>query len=197
MNRDPKVRIIELKKDYAHFELYDTDVSMANSLRRIMIAEVPTLAIEFVQIEENTSALQDEFLAHRLGLIPIQSLKPMAAWNFTHSCECDGYCDNCSVHFSLDVRGPDPQNPQEIDASVTSRDLVTLNRLVQPVHFGNEDEEHVSLSTGISIVKLGPGQHLKLTAIAVLGIGKEHAKWSPVATVALKYDPIVRLNEDM
>ena len=44
---------------------------------------------------------------------------------------------------------------------------------------------------------LGPGQSIKLEAIARKGIGKEHAKWSPVSTVAMKFDPIVKLNEDM
>jgi DNA-directed RNA polymerase II subunit RPB3 len=197
MNRDPKVKIFELRKDFAHFELYDTDVSMANALRRVMMAEVPTLAIDLVEFEENTSALQDEIIAHRLGLIPLRSVLSLNDMNFCHKCDCDGYCDKCSVHFSLDVFGPDPLDPQEMDVTVTSRDLVSSSRHCQPVHFSNEEEEHASYAKGITIMKLGPGQHLKLEAIAVLGIGKEHAKWSPVATVALKYDPIVKLNEDM
>jgi DNA-directed RNA polymerase II subunit RPB3 len=97
----------------------------------------------------------------------------------------------------LDIQGPDPTNQHEFDTTVTSRDLITHNGQVQPVHFSNEEEEQTSHGKGITILKLGPGQRIRLEAVAVKGIGKEHTKWSPTATVALKYDPIVRLNEDM
>mmetsp|Transcript_3086 Transcript_3086/g.6708 ORF Transcript_3086/g.6708 Transcript_3086/m.6708 type:complete len:424 (-) Transcript_3086:107-1378(-) len=53
------------------FEIMGVDVSFANALRRIMIAEVPTVAIEKVYIFDNTSIIHDEVLAHRLGLVPI------------------------------------------------------------------------------------------------------------------------------
>ena len=204
-NRVPNVKIVDLKKDCAIFELTNTDVSMANSLRRVMIAEVPTLAIDKVEFEENNTALQDEFLAHRIGLIPLRSTKPMSQWNYFHACEeCpgDGSCDLCSVRFSLDCdydtmleKMPDVMAGTPI--KVTSQDLICHSKEVFPVHFGDEDEEISSHDRGIMIIKIGPGQRLKFEAIAIKGIGKEHAKWSPVATVALKYDPIVRLNDDI
>ena len=53
------------------FEMIGVDVSFANALRRIMIAEVPTVAIEHVYMFFNSSIVHDEVLAHRLGLVPI------------------------------------------------------------------------------------------------------------------------------
>ena len=55
----------------AVFSLVGVDASLANAFRRILISEVPTLAIEEVFIKCNTSIIQDEVLAHRLGLIPL------------------------------------------------------------------------------------------------------------------------------
>ncbi len=66
------------------------------------------------------------------------------------------------------------------------------------MHFSSEREE-IQLGElgikGIEIVRLGPGQKLKFKAYVKKGIGKEHAKFSPVSTVALKHDPVVRINE--
>jgi len=46
-------------------------IKKANALRRIMISEIPTVAIEKVNLYQNTSILADEVLVHRLGLIPL------------------------------------------------------------------------------------------------------------------------------
>lgn len=70
----PQIKINSIDLNTIKFELINTDITVANALRRIIISEVPTLAIEIVEIKENTSALHDEFLAHRLGLIPLVSV---------------------------------------------------------------------------------------------------------------------------
>ena len=88
-----------------------------------------------------------------------------------------------------------------LDVALTSNDLLCSNSSVAPIHFLNDEEaalaQDLPSDDGVVITRVGPGQRLKFKAIAKKGIGKEHAKWSPVATVALKCDPIVRLNEDM
>jgi len=75
MNIEPRmsIEIREVSDEKIVFELNGCDVSVANALRRIMISEVPVIAIDFVNIYENTSVMCDEFLAHRVGLIPLNS----------------------------------------------------------------------------------------------------------------------------
>ncbi|KAL3697383.1 hypothetical protein R1sor_011459 [Riccia sorocarpa] len=193
--RFPTVRIRELKDDYLKFELRDTDTSIANALRRIMIAEVPTLAIDLVEIESNSSVLNDEFIAHRLGLIPLRSERAMEM-RLSRDCDaCDGdaSCDYCSIEFTLNVKCTSDQT-----LDVTSHDLVSSDPSVVPVD--NSFAQDISgfdapEARGILIVKLRRGQELKLRAIARKGIGKDHAKWSPAATVAFQFEPEIHINE--
>ncbi|KAF9666551.1 hypothetical protein SADUNF_Sadunf16G0240700 [Salix dunnii] len=67
-----RIKIIALDKDKMEFDMIGIDAAVANAFRRILISEVPTMAIEKVFIANNTSVIQDEVLAHRLGLIPIK-----------------------------------------------------------------------------------------------------------------------------
>ncbi|KAL5706147.1 DNA-directed RNA polymerases II [Ranunculus cassubicifolius] len=70
--RFPTLKIREMKDDYLKFELHQTDSSIANALRRVMISEVPTIAIDLVEIEVNSSVLNDEFkfLSYRSSFFP-------------------------------------------------------------------------------------------------------------------------------
>ncbi|XVE49239.1 hypothetical protein DITRI_Ditri01bG0066700 [Diplodiscus trichospermus] len=192
--RFPRVKIRELKDDYAKFELRDTDSSMANALRRVMIAEVPTIAIDLVEIEVNSSVLNDEFIAHRLGLIPLTSERAMSM-RFSRDCDAcdgDGQCEFCSVEFHLRAKC---MSDQTLD--VTSKDLYSSDHTVVPVDFSDSAGYDSSEQRGIIIVKLRRGQELRLRAIARKGIGKDHAKWSPAATVTFMYEPEIHINEDL
>jgi DNA-directed RNA polymerase II subunit RPB3 len=46
----------------------------------------------------------------------------------------------------------------------------------------------------VKILVLAPGQQVKLRATARKGVGKDHAKWMPVATVSMSPIPDIRIN---
>jgi DNA-directed RNA polymerase alpha subunit len=72
----PSVEVTDVIADEeVRLRLRNVDISMANAIRRVMISEVPTLAVELVEMEGNTSCLVDEMIAHRLGLVPLPSIR--------------------------------------------------------------------------------------------------------------------------
>lgn len=180
----------ELRSDYCEFLLEQTDVSVANALRRVMIAEVPTLAIDLVEIEANTTVLNDEYIAHRLGLIPLVSTRA-SQFAYPYEANIEGTALQ-EVHFSLDV-----VCTQDSTQDVTSDDLVCLDAdrfpEVRPINYKMADAEQ----RPITIVKMRRGQELKLHAVARKGIGKDHAKWIPVATAVYQFVPEISINEQL
>eukprot|EP01134_Creolimax_fragrantissima_P004465 CFRG4465T1 len=177
-----EVKILEMDENFMKFVLSNSSLPFANAIRRVMIAEVPTLAIDLVEIEANNTVLLDEFIAHRLGLIPIRS-DECHKLEYTRDCACDDYCDRCSAIFILDVicREDGVQN-------VTTKDLVSENPDFVPVSQRGGENEYDD-SEDILLVKLRQGQGIKIKCIAKKSTGKEHAKWSPCAAVGFEYDP--------
>lgn len=72
LSKSLKIEVTKLTEEMIEFDLVGVDAAIANALRRIMLAEVPTVAIETVWFADNTSIIQDEVLAHRIGLIPLK-----------------------------------------------------------------------------------------------------------------------------
>jgi len=88
----------------------------------VLIAEVPTVCIDMVEIEENSSVLLDEILAHRLGLIPLVS-KEVDRMKYERECECMDGCERCQVEFALDIK-----NTNDEPLLVTAADLTVVVR---------------------------------------------------------------------
>jgi DNA-directed RNA polymerase subunit D len=139
-----------------------------NSLRRLAISEVPTLAIDDVVVLENSSVMHDEAVAHRLGLVPLRT--DPGRFVMPPECDCKSTlgCSKCRVLLVLDAEA------NEKTMVVTSGELVSEDEMVKPV------------SKDIPIIVLAPNQKLKFEAYARLGIGKDHAKWQPTSAAVVK-----------
>jgi DNA-directed RNA polymerase subunit D len=129
------------------------------------------MAIDDVVMIDNSSILQDEIIAHRLGLTPLKT--DIDNYNIPENCSCKSEfgCPQCRVTLTLDVEAKNDTQ------TVYSGELSSENSIVVPV------------SDKIPIVKLAKGQKLKLEAYARLGTGKIHTKWQPVCVSAYKYYP--------
>jgi len=173
-----EIEILEKNDISMKMLVKDVDVAFMNTLRRIILAEVPCMAIDEVVIIENSSVLHDEILAHRLGLIPLKT--DLDAYNLPEECPCKSEfgCNLCRVSLTLDVEAG------EEGRVVYSGDLVSENPDIVPV------------SDKIPIVKLTPNQKIRLEAYARLGRGKDHAKWQPVSVCAYKYMPEITVDKE-
>ncbi|XP_062078916.1 uncharacterized protein LOC133783328 [Humulus lupulus] len=204
-----KVKVIRLTEEDMEFDMIGIDPALANAFRRILIAEVPTMAIEKVLIANNTSVVQDEVLSHRLGLIPI---KVDPRWF--------EYADNNTpnekntIVFKLHVRcakdmprtsvksnelkwlphGSEfPLISEDSKSGSSSKPRTYTSFACSQDSFPEFSNNPITTMENIIISKLGPGQEIELEAHAVKGLGKTHAKWSPVATAWYRMLPEVVL----
>ena len=65
---------------------------------------------------------------------------------------------------------------------------------VTPVGYSQYGDIPSGSDKGVLLVKMRRGQELKLRAIARKGIGKDHAKWMPVATAVFQHLPDIRID---
>ncbi|KAJ1400493.1 RNA polymerase, RBP11-like subunit [Sesbania bispinosa] len=209
-----KVEVKELTDDNMVFDMIGIDPALANAFRRILIAEVPTMAIERVYIANNTSIIQDEVLAHRLGLVPINADPRLFEYPDNAG---DDKNEKNTIVFKLHVRCQKGQ-PRITVKSDELKWLPNGSELIaedSKPNAGSKPKTFTSFSCSqdslpefssnllgpkyldIILAKLGPGQEIELEVHAVKGVGKTHAKWSPVATAWYRMLPEVVLLEDV
>ncbi|MDH5390885.1 MAG: DNA-directed RNA polymerase subunit D [Candidatus Bathyarchaeota archaeon] len=171
-----EIEILEKTDDYMRFIVKGVNVPFVNALRRIMLTEVPAMAIDELVILENSSMLNDEILAHRMGFIPLKT--DLDSYNLPEECTCKSEfgCNLCRLTLTLEAEAA------EKTITVYSRDLKSENLDITPV------------SDKIPIVKLALDQKIKLEAYARLGTGKDHAKWQPVSMCTYKYLPQIKID---
>jgi DNA-directed RNA polymerase subunit D len=170
-----ELNLLDKSKDgmKCSFILKGANLVYANALRRTFIENVPVLAIEDVEMRKNSSILYDEIVAHRLGLIPLTTdLKtyelPPADYKTTEDLSAKQ-----KVVLTLKAKGP---------GIAYASDLKSKDPAIKPVF------------PKTPIVQLLAGQEIEVEATAVMGYGKNHAKWSPCLAY-YKQKPIITIKK--
>ena len=162
------------------FEIKNADASFVNALRRIIIAEIETMAIDSVGIKENSSIISDEILAHRLGLVPM-------------NCDPEEFTDEDKIDFDIYKECTE----DGINDTLYSSDLILSNESSALYNHFKDRLKPAPIHDNIILAKLIPLQKIFLRARLKKGVGKDHAKWSPVATASYRLLPVIKVSKNI
>ncbi len=156
-----KINTINRKDNRIEFNISGITESFANTFRRIVISDIPIMAIETVTFHQNSSVMDDEVLAHRLGLVPLKT-------------DSSGIEE---ISMTLKATGPKVVYSEELHPDK----IKTKGK--------SKKSESIAAYGKIPLMKLSDGQEIELEAIAQLGTGEEHIKWQGgLASYDLKKD---------
>ncbi|VDN06415.1 unnamed protein product [Thelazia callipaeda] len=194
------------------FDLVGVEAPIANAIRRILIAEIPTMAIEKVYLYQNTSVLPDEVLCHRLGLLPIKADPRHFKMPLTRVIGINEFGVDCdeeptgdqerNLIFQIKVSctrnrnaSKTATNPKEI-----YKNAFVYSDAFKWIPIGNQaslwSHPPAMVHDDILITQLRPGQEIEARCHCVKGIGRDHAKFSPVATASYRLLPQISLTKD-
>ncbi len=175
---DKKVKVVSRKGLSIELLLEGFPPVFTNAIRRIILSEVPSLAIDFIYIYDNSSSVFDEILAHRLGLTVLDSSLAIEKMKKPEECiNASEEDESCYTKIILDV-GID-ENEKE-GRYIHAEELNVDTRITSIIY------------PKTPLLYLIPGQRVHAVAYARLGRGKEHAKWSPATIAVMQYVPIVK-----
>jgi len=192
-----KIHLISCDDQTLVFDMVGVEAPIANALRRILISEIPTMAIDKVYIYNNTSIMQDEVLAHRLGLIPIKVDPRLFSYKnpFTQD-----YTASETIVFKLEIECTRNDNPPDNHPESQYNNSRVLSQHLEWIPKSDQASTHPTIRPvheDIIITKLRPGQKIHLEAYCEKGIGQQHAKFSPVSTATYRLLPEITFKKDI
>lgn len=185
-----KAEVINHEGNSIKLLLSDTQTSEVNAIRRTILSDVPKMAINKVRFEmgmnqdnqgeyfESINALPDEVIAHRLAMLPIPTYYDRFCFPeedpANEALPEDQWGSPASqIIYHCSVRGPSADDEVE-NRIVRAGDLNVLGEA--DLHIPEPCKE-------IPLTSLVRGQYIEFYAYAILGRGRDHAKFCPAAGV--------------
>jgi DNA-directed RNA polymerase subunit D len=141
-----KIESLEDNNKVYRFVLKDATSSYANALRRMAINHVKCFAIDTVTFYENSSAMFDEYIAHRIGLIPIKTPE-------------SGYSEEDEILFTLEAEGPKVVYSKELEGK--DKEVKVANEYIPIIKLAAEQKLRIDckavMGTGAKHAKFQPG----------------------------------------
>lgn len=169
--------------NHIDFQIKNVDLSIVNAIRRIVLSEIPNVAFDFdaydekndITIHTNTCALHNEFLAHRISLIPlcfdaeeIENFLP-EKYRFVLKKKNDTSeimnvtTADFEIYDENNVKYDDKFKKKIFPANKTTKDHILITKL-KP-----------------NLYDYGKGEEIDIECRASLNIARTHARWSPVS----------------
>jgi DNA-directed RNA polymerase subunit L/DNA-directed RNA polymerase alpha subunit len=164
------------------FEIHNVDLAIVNGIRRVILTDIPIPGVvgETINTEDptvdilvNTGALHNEFITHRIGLIPI-CLKEDEIENFE---------DN-SIVLELNVKneGNKIENVTTNHIKATRNNVAITDKELQTIFPVNKVSNN-----HILITRLRTNEHLHFKAKVVKRMGRDNASFNPVSLCNFSY----------
>lgn len=172
---------------HAKYRIDDINLSIINSIRRIILSEIPNVAFNFnpynrdvndINIIQNNTVLNNEFLGHRLSMIPI-NLPVESIENFSKK----------AIKYKYVIN---KKNTTNDIMNVTTQDIVIYdenNNILSKEERDTIFPRNKETNNYILINRLKPdkynvenGEEMNVEMSSTQDIAKTHARWSPVST---------------
>nr|BAS01745.1 DNA-directed RNA polymerase II third largest subunit [Amorphochlora amoebiformis] len=188
MNSKIRIKTIKHNKFFNMVLLENFYLSILNSLKHTMILYLTTIAVESVVIYLNTSDLSDEFIAHRLGFVPMKSNPANDTIN-----------KNCKIDMDLFIKSTNKKFPvyNVTSSNIVKKEstIITSNSsLIQADVGSTYKHENYKKSLGIVILKLKKWQGIHLKCLLAQGSPKKHSKWSTISGLMMLEIPRIKWN---
>lgn len=148
---EPNVEILSITEDQIQAKFTGVTREYMNSLRRVCLNDIDCFCAHELKLFINTSQMDDEQLAHRLGQIPFTS-QAIDQFVYPDQCDCGNICEKCGVKYSCRVLNVDEKQIREVtsqDLQLVDKNAVTLT--VKPAYTFNEDSANVKTNTKVDV----------------------------------------------